>query len=302
MPSYNYARYLPSAIEGVISQSYQDLELIIIDDCSSDGSREIAAEWSRLDDRVVTVFHDKNRGLSASRNSGLAASLGKYIALCDADDIWSAEKLGSQVECLRNHPEVGAIHSDSLIIDAEGTLTGRRFSSLYHERDQKCFGVLFKELCLRNFICNSTVVLRRECLKYTEGFDERLRSLEDWICWARVARKYPFYYIGDPLTRYRVHDTSLSMNESAMARNRVTAIRLMLDEFNDIPRRVRSRMLYSMAMSYWSLGDSRNALKELIESVEVDPLQCRSWVRCLQILLARPSDDIPIGDSKARKQ
>jgi glycosyltransferase involved in cell wall biosynthesis len=292
MPSYNCARYLPLAIGGVLSQSYSDLELIIIDDCSTDGSREVAAEWSRSDDRVVTVFHDKNRGLSAARNTALASSSGTVIALCDADDIWSPEKLGTQVEQLRKHPEVGVIHSDSLIIDADGTPTGQRFSSLLHGRHQKCSGELYNELCLRNFICNSTVVLRRECLEYAEGFDERLRSLEDWVCWARIAKEYLFCYIEDVLIRYRVHQTSLSMNEGAMARNRVAAIRLMLDEFKDVPGRTKSRMLYTMAMSHWSMGDSRSAFREFKESAVADPLHYRSWARCLQILLASPAGGI----------
>src|ERR1039458_8956951 len=88
MPSFNYAQYLPLAVRSVLSQSWLDLELIIIDDCSTDGSREITEELGRLDDRVVTLFHDVNRGLAAARNSGLAASSGEFIALCDADDIW----------------------------------------------------------------------------------------------------------------------------------------------------------------------------------------------------------------------
>src|ERR1700744_1828348 len=85
LPSFNYEQYLHLAVQGVLSQTYSDFELIIVDDCSSDGSREIAEDGKRLDDRVVTIFHAKNRGLACTRNTGLRASAGKFIALCDAD-------------------------------------------------------------------------------------------------------------------------------------------------------------------------------------------------------------------------
>ena len=116
MPSYNYAPYLPFAIKGVLSQSYSNLELIIVDDCSTDGSREIVNEWKRLDDRIVTVYHDSNYGLSVARNSGIAVSSGEFIALCDSDDIWSPEKLQMQIERFRLKPELGLVHSDAAII------------------------------------------------------------------------------------------------------------------------------------------------------------------------------------------
>src|SRR5665213_1237651 len=190
MASFNCGRYLPSAIESVLAQSYPDLELVIIDDCSTDGSREIAQEWRRIDDRVITVFHESNRGISGARNSGFAASSGDFIAFCDADDIWAGDKLESQLESFTRQSDLGVVHSDALIMDSKGKLTGQRYSSLFHGVNQRCSGMLFDEFCRRNFVCTSTVILRRECLKYAGGFEQRLRSLEDWICWVRVSTKH----------------------------------------------------------------------------------------------------------------
>jgi len=285
MPSYNYARYLTASIESVLSQSHHNLELIIIDDCSTDGSQDIADRWSRQDGRVITVFHKRNTGLSGARNSGLAAASGDLIALCDADDIWKKNKLEVQVSQFCRHSDLGVVHSDAHIIDGSGNLTGQRYSLEFHGRHQKCSGNLFRQFCLRNFVCNSTVLLRRECLDYAGGFDPRLRSLEDWVCWARISRKYLFGYVEDPLVLYRVHQTNLSRQVSAMAGFRVTAIGLLLDQYEDIPRPLRSKMLYSVGVAQMELADWTAAVKTFRGAIGEDVFNVRSWVRWGQTLL-----------------
>jgi glycosyltransferase involved in cell wall biosynthesis len=285
MPSFNYARYLPSAIESVLAQSHHDLELIITDDCSTDGSREVAERWKQKDSRVVTVFHEVNTGLSGARNSGLAVASGDFVALCDADDIWAEDKLKIQLELFREQPELGVVHSDALIIDGDGKLTGQRYSAEFHGEDQRCSGILFEEFCLRNFVCNSTVLLRRECLDYAGGFDQRLRSLEDWVCWARISRKYGFGYIDQPLVSYRVHQTNLSRQVSAMAGYRVTAVGLMLGEGKDIPRALKSKMLYSVGVAQMELADWKAARGTFRRAVADDAFNLRAWARWAQTLL-----------------
>jgi glycosyltransferase involved in cell wall biosynthesis len=279
MPSFNYARYLAPAVESVLAQSHRNLELIITDDCSTDESREIAEQWKQKDSRVVTVFHEANTGLSGARNSGLAVASGDFVALCDADDIWAEDKLNIQLERFREQPELGVVHSDALIIDSDGKLTGKRYSAEFHGKDQACSGNLFEEFCLRNFICNSTVILRRECLDYAGGFDQRLRSLEDWVCWARVSRKYAFGYVENPLVSYRVHKTNLSRQVSAMAGYRVTAVGLLLEDGEDIPRDLKSKMLYSVGVAHTELGDWRAARGSFREAVGEDVFNLRAWVR-----------------------
>ncbi len=285
MPSFNYGRYLSLAIEGVLRQSYSDLELIIIDDCSGDNSVEIAQEWKRRDERVVLVRHDVNRGLAATRNSGLAASSGEFIALCDADDIWLSGKLAIQMECFTRDPQLALIHSDSAIIDADGALTGQRFSGLMHAKGQKTSGNLFDTLCRRNFICVPTVTLRKEALQYANGFDSRLRSLEDWVCWTQISRKYLFHYIADPLVQYRIHRAGLSSDAKGMARNRIMALEILLESLPSLPRRTRAQMLYALGVSQMEGGDSRAAVRAFAKSIGTDAVQLRGWIRFCQSLL-----------------
>ncbi|MFY9743488.1 MAG: glycosyltransferase [Candidatus Sulfotelmatobacter sp.] len=279
VPSFNYARYLPKTIESILGQSHEDLELIITDDCSSDGAREIAEEWQRIDDRVITICHERNTGLSGARNSGWAVSSGGFIALCDADDVWMPDKLAIQLDRFERQPDVGVVHSDAIIVDEKGRSNGKKYSELFHTKDQKCAGWLFDEFCLRNFVCNSTVILRRECLDSTGGFDERLRSLEDWFCWAQVSRKFLFDYVADPLIQYRIHPVNLSSQFEGMARYRVRALSLMLEESTDIPPRITSKMLYSIGMAHKDLFQWKAAIDAFGNSIRQDYLNWRSWAR-----------------------
>jgi glycosyltransferase involved in cell wall biosynthesis len=286
MPSYNYARYLPVAIRSVLSQTYADLELIITDDCSTDESREIVEQWRKLDSRVAPVLHKANQGLARARNSGLAVSKGSFVALCDADDVWRADKLKIQMDCFQAQPELGVVHSDSAIIDGEGKPTGERFSSMLHQEGQPTSGNLFEVLCERNFLCVPTVILRREAIDYAGGFEENLRSLEDWVCWAKVSRKFPFHYVEDALAQYRIHGSGLSSNLKGMASNRVKAVRYLLQAFSDIPPQTRSRMLYTLGVSHLQLSESRDAIGAFIDSIRANPLHLRSWARCCQSLFS----------------
>jgi glycosyltransferase involved in cell wall biosynthesis len=282
MPSFNYSRYLSLAINGVLSQSYSDFELIIVDDCSTDGSREIAEEYRRTDDRVRLVFHEENRGLSATRNTGLAESSGEFIALCDADDIWLPHKLSAQLQAFQANPQIGLVHSDASIVDGEGFLTGQNFSQLFQRKGQRTSGFLFGELCKRNFICVPTVLLRRQALMYANGFDERLRSLEDWVCWTKVSRRYGFKYLDEALVRYRMHRGSLSQNSQGMARNRITAIGCLLETLGEISPQELSSMLYSLGMSHLELGELQGAAAAFSKSLATYPLQLRGLIRFCQ--------------------
>jgi glycosyltransferase involved in cell wall biosynthesis len=284
MPSYNYARYLRHAIESVLVQSYTDFEVIITDDCSTDESREILAEYERLDSRVVCILHKENRGVAGARNSAFAASSGAFIAMCDADDVWLPHKLHAQVDCFRRNSGAGLVHADATLIDPRGNLTGQSFSSVFHGKRQRTAGILFDELCRRNFLCVPTVIVRREALEYAGGFDEQLRFLEDWVCWTTIARKYPFGYVDEPLAHYRIHDASLSKDRVGMAESRIKAIRILLDSTPSIAPTVRASMLYALGVSHLAEDDMRSAVRPLLEAVVADPYQLRSAIRCCQAI------------------
>jgi hypothetical protein len=201
------------------------------------------------------------------------------------------------MNCFRSQPELGVVHSDSAIIDGEGKPTGETFSALLHGDNHQTSGDLFETLCERNFLCVPTVILRRQAIEYAGGFEENLRSLEDWVCWTKVARKYRFHYVEEALVQYRIHGAGLSSNPKGMAYNRVKAFRFLLDSFSDIPRPLRSRMLYSLGVSHLEIGELREAARVFLSSARANPLALRSWARYCQSIFSQPVKEESLGNA-----
>ena len=280
MPCYNSSRYLSASIEGVLAQTYRNLELIIVDDASTDGSLEIAREWQQLDDRITIQTHKENRGLAATRNTAIHASTGEYIAFCDSDDIWFPNKLEAQLAEFVRIPSAGLVHSDALIMDSNGQTSGQLFSQFIGRgKHAGETGSLLERLCRRNDLCVPTVMVRRQALDHVNGFNEELRSLEDWVCWTKIAAAFPFHFIPNPLAKYRVHNGALSSNKQNMSRNRITALKILFNEAFPISRQTRAVMFYALGSSYLDIRNSRQAAHAFAKSIAESPLDVRTWVR-----------------------
>ncbi len=279
MPCYNHAKYLPESVESILGQSYGDFELIISDDCSSDNSVDVIDGYKRMDKRVISIYNRENKGAAGSRNSAITASKGNYIAFCDADDLWENDKLKIQMDCmLGGH---AAIHADSTIIDGEGSPTGKRFSSLY--QTEKRSGSLFNELCITNFINIQTVLLRRQCINDVGLFEEDIKYVEDWIYWVKVAKKYQFHYIDKPLGLYRVHEGSTNRNIDGCTTNRIKGYNYILNNFPDIPMKIKSRIYYELGINHNVLREKAEARKYFLASFEMDKSNLKSLLRFVQI-------------------
>ncbi|MCX5811624.1 MAG: glycosyltransferase [Proteobacteria bacterium] len=280
MPCYDQAQYISESIEGVLQQTYNDFELIIVDDCSNDDSLDIIKKYENMDKRIVVIHHEMNKGVGASRNDAMAVSGGEYIAFCDSDDIWKKNKLDIQLAFLEKNQQIGLIHSDSIIINEKSEPTGERFSSIY-QKGVKLSGDLFEELCVTNFINIATVVMRQKCLEDAVRFEEDLGSVEDWVYWVRVARKNTIYYIDDVLAKYRVHSRSTRLNRSNVTTKRIRGYKLILETYPDIPRKLRSRMLYLIGADYLSLTDKESAKVFFGRSLKANMFNMKSIVRYL---------------------
>lgn len=281
MPCYNHARYLPEAVESILKQSYGDLELIITDDSSSDNSVDVIERYKRMDRRIISIYNKKNKGASCSRNRAIMASRGNYVSFCDADDIWENDKLEIQMDCMLNNREYAAIHSDSTIINGQGTPTGDLFSSLYQRG--KMSGNLFHELCVSNFINIQTVLLRRQCVNDVGLFEEDIKYVEDWIYWVKVARNFRFFYIDEPLGRYRIHEGSTNKNLEGCTKNRIKGYNCILNNFPDIPMKIKSRIFYELGINHNALREKVDARKYFLESFKMDKSNLKSFIRFVQI-------------------
>ncbi|RCJ37614.1 glycosyl transferase family A [Nostoc punctiforme NIES-2108] len=211
IPAYNSLKFLPETMESVFKQTFKDFEVLVVNDGSSDDTEH----WvSQIADLRVKLITQENQGLSGARNTGIAHASGEYIAFLDADDLWEPTKLEKQVLCLEENSEIGLIYTWVALIDENGNFTGRVFKN-YAEND------VWHKLIEHNIVeSGSVAMVRRQCFDTCGVFDRNLRSfVEDWDMWLRIASRYPFKVMKEPLVYYRQHSTSASKNWEAMARS-----------------------------------------------------------------------------------
>ena len=217
IPAYNAIDYLAETIETVFSQTFQDFEIVIVDDGSTDDTAKLINQLSQEKPQIKLVSQ-ANQGVSAARNTGIRQAQGKYIAILDADDLWEPTKLEQQVNSLENNPTVGLCYTWTALADSQGQATGRVIAS-------QAEGDVWQQLTEMNIVCcGSTPMIRRCCFDDVGFFDENLRFSEDWDMWWRIAAKYHFSVIKEPLIRYRQHPSSHSTNCQLMLETSRTLI------------------------------------------------------------------------------
>jgi len=215
IPSYNSGKFLGEAIESAVNQTYKNIEIIIVNDGSTDNTEEIAKQWQKRDKRIRYLKHKENKGLSAARNTGIRTSKGDFIALLDADDVWMKDKLEKQIEKIRKEADI--VYSNAILINEKGkkledTLWKKVKTAPYAGRD--CLESLFQ----KNFmIPASSLIFKKEVIKEIGGFDEKLKSAEDYdFCLRALAHGYNINYVGSPLLFYQLSQQQMSGKETKM--------------------------------------------------------------------------------------
>jgi glycosyltransferase involved in cell wall biosynthesis len=212
VPAYNVCNYIEDTLKSLECQTFQDFEVLIVNDGSTDNTANVVQPFVERDSRFK-LLHKKNGGLSSARNYGINYAVGEYIALLDGDDTYHPDKLANHVGHLEQNPDVGVVYSASRAIRDDGrptfiTLSGKPVNS----------DPLLALLC-KNFIGHgSNGVFRRSLVSSIGEFDETLRSMEDIDFWLRVAatRQWKFYREKRVLCYYRVRPSGLSFNVAQM--------------------------------------------------------------------------------------
>ncbi|MCC3526853.1 MAG: glycosyltransferase family 2 protein [Microcoleus sp. PH2017_22_RUC_O_B] len=217
IPAYNAEEFITKTLESVLSQTYQNIEIFVVDDGSTDTTAEIVKSFAQKDSRV-TLLQQANAGVAVARNLAYLHSKGEYIAPIDADDIWYPQNLEKQVECLTNsEPFVGIAYSWSLDINEGGLLTGGFYNSTIE-------GEVHNALVYKYFIGNaSSSLIRRTCFEKVGGYNckfklENAQGCEDWELHLRIAQYYQFKVVPEYLVGYRQISSSMSCNYAAMAK------------------------------------------------------------------------------------
>jgi glycosyltransferase involved in cell wall biosynthesis len=236
IPCYNAARYVAEAVASALAQTYQPLEVILINDGSTDDTEEVLLPYVGK----IRYFYQPNRGLSATRNRAIALARGELIAFLDADDVWLPEKLERQVDRLTQNPRAGLVHANFLKLYADtGIRAPRKPPDI---TDGRCY----TRLVLGNILLVSSVVLRRECLDRVGVFDENIprRTCEDYDLWLRIARYFEFAYIPEALMLYRRHAGNMSNNTRAMLGDELYVVQKALNTDPSLAAQVGKQALH----------------------------------------------------------
>ncbi|MCK4435905.1 glycosyltransferase, partial [Candidatus Bathyarchaeota archaeon] len=202
---YNGARWISRAIESILAQTYEDFELVIIDDGSTDSSKEVVV--SHLCDERVHYIHQENRGFSAAVNRGIKESSGNLIGFIGQDDLWIPNKLELQLKYFSEHKDVDLIHSNYYSIDSEGRIIEVRGIKIPNFSSKK---KVVEQLFLNNFIGFETVLVKRRCFDEVGYFDEQMVGFSDHDIWLRIAGSFNIGYLDLPLVEKREHEFQLS--------------------------------------------------------------------------------------------
>ena len=285
MPCFNHARFLAESVSSVLRQSHGELELIITDDCSSDTSWDVMSKLAAQDQRVRLIKHERNQGLSRSRNNAMDIANGELIGFCDSDDVWEPHKLRTQVERLQSRPDCDVVYSDSIIIDENGKPTGQRFSDLFPVPSNPS-GRLFPELVTRNFVNIQSVLLRKGAVARVGHFDEKIEWIQDWWYWVQISREHSFLYCPEPLARYRVHSGSTNLvHDRAYKTNRVKVFRRILGAYPDLPPSAKADICYSMGIDLCALSKCRFGRQVLWRSAGFSMTGARTWPRLCKTIV-----------------
>jgi glycosyltransferase involved in cell wall biosynthesis len=269
IPTYNYAHYLPEAVDSVLAQSFDSVEIVVVDDGSTDKTTEVLRRFGGQ----VTYIRQVHRGLAVARNTGIRAARGQYIAFLDSDDLWIREKLSLQVARLDAERQVGLVYCETFLFDDATQAT----VGTHGDHSPHPSGRILRWLVRGNVIPSPTPVVRRDVFDRVGLFDETLSACEDWDMWIRIGRVCEIVYIDRTLARYRLHRSNMSRDHELLMTG---GLRVLEKSFRDpdsrqelsgLRRTVLGRWYADWGLGRFYVGRYEQARRDLIRAVTLDP-------------------------------
>jgi len=280
IPSYNYASYVLDAIDSVLAQTLPDVELLVVDDGSTDGSVELIRGHLREISPAQNVQFQvqDHRGICSTLNSFLATSRSTYITMLGADDLWEPVNLERQVSGLQDGGSAyGASYADCWIIDDRG----RRWAR-WGANDGYREGMLYDDLVeLRYFPPSATSVFVRSAVERVGGWPKSRRIVEDQDLWLRIAKEFMVRYVPEPLGSYRIHGDNASMTQlDAFYADGLATLRELLDRDPDLrprARQLRARVEAKHAGHLYNALRLPEARSAAFAALRMDPRDGQAW-------------------------
>jgi len=270
IPVYNGSAYIAESIESVLAQTFKDLSLIVCVNCSTDNTEEIAQSFH--DPRLTYVRNERNMGLVGNQNRCLDLASGEYVCILHHDDVMLPENLEQKVHLLDEHPQVGFVHSNIMLMDSKGEVIASNIwvedsTRDYIEDGIWVFQSFVKYMAFGSSIFIGTVLARRSCYKRLGGFSLELPHCNDSEMWMKMLLFYSVACIGLPLVKYRVHQLSASsgwgdFNSLLYIREHYLAIKMVFEKYrNHIPNRNKLKKQVALIFAERLVNLAFNALK-----------------------------------------
>jgi glycosyltransferase involved in cell wall biosynthesis len=287
IPAYNVAVFVCAAVESALAQTMTDLEVIVVDDGSTDTTPAVLEDLvhARNDPRL-RIVRQQNGGLSAARNTGIRYARGAFIGFLDGDDIWLPQKAKLQINTLQKDETIGISFSHSEYLTEAGQRTG---SILLAGKANPSL----HDMIRRNHVGNgSSVICRRECFEEAGLFSTELRSCEDYEMWCRILclTTYRAALTPEALTLYRLRESSLSFNSTKFVENADRAMALLRREMPNVPTRIfQAGHAEHYRIAAWKAVSSRrrqDGLQLLIKALRLRPMLLANDWRALGTAVA----------------
>ena len=269
--THNRAGLVRQAIQSALEQTVQPLEIVVVDDGSTDSTPRVLAEFGNH----IRIVHQPNQGRSAARNAGVNHCRGEVIAFLDSDDIWFPEKLAKQLVVLEAKPTLGLVHAFSDVVDENSVRLNQRTryrQKLYRRALKR--GYTYEGMSRECIMFLSTVAVRRECWKRVGPMDTAIPAFEDWDWYLRASRETEIVTIAETLVHFRQHPGNTASREFFEGRVKTCRKHLALvDEWPQSARREQARRNFylQLASAYYVHGSSSQAGKWMRRAVRIDP-------------------------------
>jgi glycosyltransferase involved in cell wall biosynthesis len=277
IPTHNRASLLNRTIKSVLNQTFHDFELIIVDDGSTDNTKELINEFKKNDPRVQYIWQENSGRPSETRNTGIKNSKGKYITFLDSDDEILPEKLEKQIKKFNSvSKNVGLIYCGLQYIPENKNKQSKVIIP-------KLKGNLFKELLKGSFIGGITPLIKKECFQKSGLFDTSLPSGEDWDMWIRISKNYEFDYVPEALAIYHIHGKQISANFD----DTINGFQKILEKYsNEICRypSIYNEHLIRLGIFYCINANIKSGQTYFSKAVEIKPIQINAY---LNLILAK---------------
>ncbi|MGB8658701.1 MAG: glycosyltransferase [Candidatus Zixiibacteriota bacterium] len=245
IPTYNSAHFLGEALQSVFDQTFKDYELIVVDDGSTDETKQIVAEYG---DKIKYIFQE-NSGPASAKNNGIRNSVGKYIAFLDADDLWLPTKLEKQVKTFQQSPELAMIFTEHSVFNDRGI-----YLALIGKRKRLIKGDIARNIFLHNGVATPTVIVRKEIFNKIGLFEEDLCMAEDDNMWVRIAVNFKVELIDEPLVKIRFHPERTTAAKKKLFGYVQSNIRLLTSRYVGVKERIEDVIPRKLSQVQFDLG------------------------------------------------